>query len=134
MQDFVDNLDIVNSIADDSKGFVWRLETEEGDATSLRVFEDNMLIVNMSVWESVDDLKVFVYDSFHLEILKRKKEWFSKFDGMHQVIWWIEAGTVPTVDESKQRLSYLQQHGESGYAFSFKKSFPAENKFLVLPE
>ena len=73
MKDFVDNLDIVNGLADSSPGFVWRLETEDGDATALRVFEDDMLIVNMSVWESVETLKFFVYDSFHLQVLKTKK-------------------------------------------------------------
>ena len=74
MKDFVDNLEAVNGIADFSPGFVWRLETDEGDATSMRVFDDNMLLVNMSVWGSIYELKKFVYESFHIEILKRKKE------------------------------------------------------------
>ncbi len=133
MKDFVDNLDGVNGIADNSPGFVWRLETEEGDATTLRLFDDNMLLVNMSVWESIDDLKNFVYESFHIEILKRKNEWFNKFDGMYQVLWWVNAGTIPDVEEAKARLVYLQQHGESEVAFSFRNSFAPSVQHLDLP-
>ena len=133
MKDFVDNLDKVNSIADNSPGFVWRLETEEGDATSIRVFEDNLMLVNMSVWESIEHLKNFVYQSFHTEILKRKKEWFNKFEGMHQVLWWVPAGTLADVDEARARLNYLQQHGESEVAFSFRQSFPPSEDHLQLP-
>lgn len=133
MQDFVDNLEGVNSIADDSPGFIWRLETDEGDATSLRVFEDNMLLVNMSVWESIDDLKKFVYETFHVEILKRKKEWFDKFDGVYQVMWWVKAGTIPDVDDARARLAYLQNHGESEHAFNFRRSFAPAEQHLLLP-
>lgn len=133
MKDFVDNLDGVNGIADNSPGFVWRLETEEGDATTLQLFDDNMLLVNMSVWESIDDLKNFVYESFHIEILKRKNEWFNKFDGMYQVLWWVNAGTIPDVEEAKARLVYLQQHGESEVAFSFRNSFAPSVQHLDLP-
>ena len=133
MKDFVDNLDKVNGIADSSPGFVWRLQTEEGDATNLRVFEDNMLLVNMSVWGSIEELKTFVYDTFHVDILKRKKEWFTKFYGVYQVLWWVQTGTLPEVEEAKARLKYLQQHGESEVAFSFRQSFPPSAKHLFLP-
>jgi Domain of unknown function (DUF3291) len=133
MKDFVDNLDKVNGIADDSPGFVWRLKTEEGDATELRVFEDNMLLVNMSVWESIEALEAFVYDSFHVEILKRKKEWFKKFGGLHQVLWWVQPGSIPDIEEAKARLKYLQEHGESEVAFSFRRSFLPSDKHLSLP-
>jgi hypothetical protein len=133
MKGFVDNLEEVNAIADNSPGFVWRLETDEGDATDMRVFEDNMLLVNMSVWESIDDLKKFVYDSFHLEILKRKKEWFDKIDGVYQVMWWLKPGSLPDVDEAKARLAYLQANGVSEFAFNFQLSFSASEQHLVLP-
>jgi len=109
MKDFVDNLDRVNSIAEDSQGFVWRLQTEDGDATSLRVFDSNLMLVNMSVWESIEELKALVYDSFHVNILKRKREWFSKFDAAHQVLWWVRAGTIPAVEEAKARLANRTQ-------------------------
>lgn len=125
MKSFVDELDVVNALAENSPGFVWRLQTEEGDATDIDAFDDSLLLVNMSVWESVEDLKTFVYESFHLEILKRKKEWFNKFEGVYQVLWWIPAGTEPTLEEAKARLAYLQKHKASDYAFNFQKSFPA---------
>lgn len=134
MKDFVDNLDKVNGLAEQSPGFVWRLQTEERDATNLRVFDDNMLLVNLSVWETLAHLQHFVYHSFHLEILKRKQEWFDKMDSVHQVLWWIPAGESADLEESKRRLSYLQKHGESEYAFSFRKNFDAPEKFLSLPE
>ena len=133
MQGFVDNLQGVNEIADTSPGFVWRLETDAGDATDLRVFADNMLLVNMSVWESIDDLKKFVYESMHVEILKQKRAWFDKIDGSYQVLWWIKTGTLPDVEEGKARLAYLQEHGESAVAFSFRKLFPASAQHLLLP-
>ena len=124
MQGFVDQLETVNTIADNSPGFVWRLQTDEGDATDIEAFDDSMLLVNMSVWESIEQLKFFVYETFHLEILKRKKEWFNKFEGVFQVLWWIPAGTEPTLEQAKQRLAYLQKHGPSEYAFNFQKNFP----------
>ncbi len=133
MKDFVDNLDKVNRIADNSAGFVWRLQTEEGDATGLRVFTDRLMLVNMSVWKSIEELKNFVYQSFHVEILKRKKEWFEKIDRMYQVLWWVQAGTLPDIDEARARLHYLQQHGESEVAFSFRQSFPPSEYHLRLP-
>ena len=134
MKDFVDNLEGVNKIAESSPGYVWRLQTDEGDATAIRIFGSDMLLVNMSVWESVEQLKSFVYESFHLELLKRKKEWFSKFDKAYQVMWWIRAGTEPSIEEAERRLVYLQENSESPYAFSFRQSFPPSEDHLVLPE
>ena len=134
MQDFVDNLDVVNATAESSPGYVWRLQGDEGNATSMRVFEDNMLLVNFSVWETVDDLKTFVYDSMHVNFLRRKREWFEKFDGVFLVLWWIRAGDIPEVDEAQKRLAWLQANGESEYAFSFRKLYPADENFLHLPE
>lgn len=125
MQDFVDNLEGINQLADNSPGFIWRLEGAAGDATSLRVFDDKMLLVNMSVWRSLAELKNFVYQSLHVEILRRKKEWFRKFSGVYQVLWWIEAGHIPDVEEAREKLAYLQAHGASAQAFSFQRDFPA---------
>lgn len=133
MQGFVDNLEVVNAIADSSPGFVWRLKTEEGDATSITIFGNDMLLVNMSVWESVEDLKIFVYESFNLEIFKRKKEWFDKFEGVHQVMWWLRPGSTPTVEEAEARLLYLQVNGETAYAFNFRRTFPPSDQHLELP-
>jgi hypothetical protein len=93
-----------------------------------------MLLVNMSVWESIEDLKKFVYETFHVEILKRKKEWFDKFDGVYQVMWWVKAGTIPDVDDARARLAFLQKHGESEHAFNFRRSFAPTEQQLHLPK
>lgn len=121
---FVARLDEINALADSSPGFVWRLQTAEGNATGLRPYEDERIIVNMSVWESIEQLKDYVYRSAHAELLKRRSEWFEKFDGVFAAMWWIEAGHIPTVEEAKQRLDHLYKHEESEFAFSFRKSFP----------
>ncbi|MEZ4656997.1 MAG: DUF3291 domain-containing protein [Caldilineaceae bacterium] len=123
MADFVAGLAPINAVADDSPGFVWRLQTENGDATSVRVFEDEMIIVNLSVWETVDDLKNYVYKSRHAHFLRRKKEWFSKIETPHFVMWWVAAGHTPTPAEAKERLEWLAQHGDAPQAFTFRRVF-----------
>ncbi|MGE0886980.1 MAG: DUF3291 domain-containing protein [Blastocatellales bacterium] len=122
--DFVALLDEINALAERSPGFVWRLQTGEGNATDLRPFDDDRIIVNMSVWESVEQLKNYVYHSAHTNVLKRRQEWFEKFDGAFLALWWVKAGHLPAVEEAKQRLDHLYKHGESEFAFSFKKTFP----------
>ncbi|WP_108803715.1 DUF3291 domain-containing protein [Aquimarina sp. Aq107] len=123
MADFVNNLDRINELAEQSDGFVWRLKGEEGNATALTVFDNLFLIINMSVWESLDALFNFTYKSDHVAILKRKKEWFHKMPRMHIAFWYIENGHEPSPEEAKERLYYLQEHGETPYAFSFKSKF-----------
>lgn len=128
MADFVGNLDRINALADSSEGFVWRLQGEGNDATSLRPFDDDFTIVNMSVWENLESLKNYVYKSAHTDILKRRVEWFEKVQEAMVVNWWIPIGRIPTVTESKERLEHLRTHGSSGFAFSFQKPFPAPIK------
>jgi Domain of unknown function (DUF3291) len=125
MADFVNNLDRINALADSSDGFVWRLQGEGNDATSLRPFDDDFIIVNMSVWENLESLKNYVYKSAHTDILKRRAEWFENVQEAMVVMWWIPAGHIPTVTESKERLEHLRQHGSSAFAFSFREAFPA---------
>ena len=121
---FVARLEEINSLADNAPGFVWRLQTDEGDATNLRPFDDEKIIVNMSVWESLEQLKEFVFRSAHNEVLKQRRQWFEKFAGVFAVLWWIEAGQVPTIEEAKERLAHLAQYGATEYAFTFQKPFP----------
>lgn len=125
MIDFVDNLDRINQLADSSEGFVWRLQGEGNDATSLRPFDDDFIIVNMSVWVNLEALKNYVYKSAHTDILKRRAEWFEKVSEAMVVMWWIPQGHTPTVFESRERLEHLRTHGSSEFAFSFQKAFPA---------
>jgi hypothetical protein len=125
MADFVNNLDRINELADSSEGFVWRLQGDGNDATSLRPFDDDFIIVNMSVWQNLESLKNYVYKSAHTDILKRRAEWFEKMRDAMVVMWWIPTGHIPTVTESKERLEHLRAHGSSAFAFSFREAFPA---------
>ena len=122
MKDFVDLLDEVNEIAEKSKGFVWRLKDDNNNATSIKAFDDDKFIVNMSVWEGIEDLELFVYKSRHADVLRRRKEWFSKIK-FSVVMWYVPVGTMPGLEEAKTRLEYLEQHGSSLYAFDFKQKF-----------
>lgn len=130
MKDFVDQLDEVNSLSEKSKGFVWRLKDENDNATNIKAFDDAQIIVNMSVWQTVEDLETFVYGGQHLQVLKRRKEWFSRLK-MFLALWWIPAGTIPTVEDAKARLLHLEQHGPSAFAFDFKKRYaPPQKEWL----
>jgi len=125
MADFAARLDDVNALAEASPGFVWRLQTEAGNATSLRPYDDERIMVNLSLWETPKALRAFVYRSAHTEVMRRRKEWFEKFDGMYYALWWVPAGHIPTVEEAKARLEHLRASGETAHAFSFAKLFPA---------
>lgn len=122
MQDFINNLDKINAIADSSDGFIWRLQDEDKDE-AVSVFQDDSLVINMSVWESLDSLFNYTYNSGHIEVFKRKKEWFSKMKMMHMAFWYIPEGYEPTFKDAKDRLDYLNTHGDTPYAFSFKSKF-----------
>lgn len=123
MEDFVNNLDRINALAEQSKGFVWRLKGDENNATAIRVFDYDFLIINMSVWKDIDTLFDFTYNTAHVEILKRKKEWFHHMKQMHMACWYVEKEHYPTPDEAKERLNHIRKHGETPYAFSFKSRF-----------
>lgn len=123
MADFVANLDRINSLAESSPGFVWRLQTEEGDATALRPLGDSTL-VNMSVWEDVAALNQYVFKTAHVEIMRRRKEWFERMSEAHMVLWWVPQGHRPSVVQAVERLQLLRKHGPSADAFTFRHAFP----------
>lgn len=123
MAEFVAQLEEINRLADDAPGFVWRLQTAEGDATALRPYDDERIIVNMSVWDSVDALFDYVFRSRHAEVMRRRREWFDKMDRVTTVLWWIPAGHIPTVEEARDRMEHLNQHGPTPHAFTFKQRF-----------
>jgi hypothetical protein len=128
MADFVNALADINALAERSPGFVWRLVGDGGnDATSIRPYPDERIIVNMSVWETVAALKAYAYKSEHAQFLRRRHEWFEKFDGPYLVLWWIPEGHTPTVWEAKDRLDHLRAHGETPHAFTFKRIFAPES-------
>ncbi|WP_298237988.1 DUF3291 domain-containing protein [uncultured Algibacter sp.] len=122
MQDFVNNLDRINAIADKAEGFIWRLQDEDKDE-ALEVFQDDTLIINMSVWTDLEALFNYTYKSGHIEVFKRKKEWFSKMKIMHMAFWYVPIGYEPTFQDAKNRLDYLNTYGNTPFAFSFKSNF-----------
>ena len=123
MADFVAQLDTINTLAENSKGFVWRLKDEEGNATNIHPFDDNRIIINMSVWESIEDLMEYAYKSAHAVVMKDRSKWFEKFGKPSMVLWYIDEGHIPTVQEARERLEFLQENGASEYAFDFKSRF-----------
>jgi Domain of unknown function (DUF3291) len=124
MADFANNLERINAVADASPGFVWRLQTEAGDATAIRPFNDPNLLVNMSVWRDVESLNRYVYSSAHVEIMRRRREFFERMDTAFLVLWWLPRGHRPTVDEAMARLEMLRAQGPSAMAFTFRHAFP----------
>ena len=127
LADFVANLDRINALAERSPGFVWRLQTVGGDATAISHFGENML-VNMSVWASVQALHRYAYKSAHTNIMRRRKEWFEKMREVYSVLWWIRAGHQPSLVEAQAKLEHLRAHGPSAQAFTFRKPFPAPDQ------
>jgi hypothetical protein len=126
--DFVAQLEAVNAAADVCPGFIWRFQGGEGNATYLRPYPDDRILFNMSVWESVEALKGFVYRAEHASVLRRRRDWFEAFDGPYQALWWAPAGLLPAVGEAVARLDYLRAHGPSACAFTFKQVFAPEWK------
>lgn len=121
--DFVNNLDRINSLAESYPGFIWRLKDDTGNATAIQIFDDPLLIVNMSVWKSLGTLFDFTYRSDHIDVFRRSSEWFEKHKLDHLALWWVQSGLIPSVDEGKKKLNYIKENGPSPYAFNFKKQF-----------
>ncbi len=121
---FVGALEPINALADRAPGFVWRLQTEDGDATAIRAFDDDMMILNMSVWESIESLAAFTYGSAHRDVMRGRRQWFERLESF-LVLWWVPAGTVPTVSDATERLEMLRRDGPSAGAFTFRSPFPA---------
>ncbi len=144
LADFVAALDPVNAVADAAPGFVWRLQTEDGNATALRAFEqdadgaDGGILINMSVWESVEELAAFIYGPAHIAVLRRRREWFEKMTDVFAALWWVPRGHIPTVHEAEDRVRHLRAHGPAPYAFTLREHFPppdsAELDMLRSPE
>jgi hypothetical protein len=127
LAEFAANLEPVNALADAAPGFVWRLQDSSGDATSIRAFDDERLIINMSVWESIETLWRFVYDGRHLEIMRRRREWFTRIAESHLALWWIPAGEIPAIADAEARVDHLRARGPTPFAFTFKQRLAAPN-------
>lgn len=124
---FMAALDEVNALAESSPGFVWRFQTEDGNAIAERAFPDDpRMILNFSTWESVDALADYVYRTAHVEFLRRRREWFERLDSVSTVLWWVPLGHRPTTAEALDRLEHLRRHGPTEHAFTLRQRFDAE--------
>lgn len=132
MADFVTNLERINQLAEQFPGYVWRLETPEGDATAIRTFGEDYL-VNLSVWENIDSLFEFVYRSNHASIMSRRKQWFERLRDAYTVLWWIPTGHLPTPEEAKVKLDQLRTRGPTPDSFTFKQPFPPPGEMATGP-
>ena len=120
---FVAQLSPINALADGSRGFVWRLQTDAGDATSIRPTDDDMFLINLSVWQSLEALRAFVYTTAHVHVLRQRRSWFEQLATSHLVLWWVPVGHIPTADEALDRLERLRRHGPAPAAFTFRTPF-----------
>jgi hypothetical protein len=125
VEGFFAELDRINAIADTTPGFIWRLQSDGGNATSLQPTPDPRLIINLSVWSDADALFAFVYRSSHTPVMAKRRQWFERFDGAYQALWWVEAGKLPTIEDALSRLWMLDRFDSSPHAFTFKTRFPA---------
>ena len=123
MAGFVERLEPLNELADSSDGFVWRMQDEEGDATAIRVFEEELILFNMSVWESIEALEAYAYRSAHVEAVRARGDWFEAMQRPALVLWWIPEGHIPSVEEAGERFARLWDHGPTAAAFTFSTRF-----------
>lgn len=130
MADFMNELDRINALAENSDGFVWRLIGEGSNSTDIRIAGNPRLIVNMSVWASIEALFNFAYKTAHSKIMARRREWFEKPSQDYQVLWWVAKNHQPSVEEAMARLAHLCEHGPTAKAFTFKKRFPAPENLI----
>lgn len=124
MQGFVDRLDPLHDLADNHPGFVWRYDPPDDDDTVVRVFEDPRILFNLSVWDTVETLATYVYRTDHVEAIRKRAEWFEPFGSVSMVMWWLEKGQLPSVEDAKAKLAELDANGPTPSAFTFKNRFP----------
>lgn len=122
--EFVALLGPINALADKAPGFVWRLQSSSGNATDIAYADDPFVIVNMSVWESIEALREFAYKSDHMKVFRNRPKWFEKMEKPSYCLWWVPIGHLPTVCEGRERLEHYQTHGATPYSFWFSQQFP----------
>ncbi|MGF1561826.1 MAG: DUF3291 domain-containing protein [Geminicoccaceae bacterium] len=123
MAEFMDGIAHINALAEQAPGFIWRLQTDDGDATAIAAFDNPHMIINMSVWRDLASLKAFVFTGDHLRYLQRKKDWFGRMNTPHLACWWLRAGTTPSIEDGKAALAHLAAHGPSAAAFTIARPF-----------
>lgn len=133
MADFMNGLSRINQLGEATPGFVWRLKSDDDNAIAIRVFDDEMIIVNLTVWRDIDSLYQFAYYSDHAEFFRRRREWFHKEDAPMACLWWLPEGETPSPQEARLRLEYMQKHGITPYAFNFRTRFTPEDALAYMP-
>ncbi len=128
MAGFVARLVEINALADRSPGFVWRLQTEDGDATAVRPYDDSRILINLSVWADLSALRGYVYRSAHAAVMRQRREWFERFDRVYVALWWVPAGHRPSVAEAVARLAHLAERGPTSFAFGFTEPFGPDGR------
>jgi hypothetical protein len=124
LKPFMDGLDHLNALGEQAPGFVWRYIAEgTNNATAARPYDDDEVIVNFGVWESREQLWDFVYRSEHLDFLRRRRDWFQHLTEPFLVLWWVPAGSIPSIAEAKERLEQLRRDGPTPDAFTFRQPF-----------
>ena len=130
MAEFMAALTEINALAERSPGFVWRLQTEDGDATAIRPYGDSLILINLSVWRDLDALREYVFRSDHAGYMRRRREWFERFERVYVAMWWVLAGHIPTIGEAVERLAHLEAHGPTPSAFGFAQPFGPDGRPL----
>jgi hypothetical protein len=128
LEEFMRALDRINAQADATPGFVWRLQSDSGNATDIQVSADPYFLINMSVWSSIEALFEFVYRSAHTQVMVRRRQWFERPSQAYQVLWWVPAGHIPSVAEALARLEHLRINGPTPHAFSFSQRYPVPDE------
>ena len=128
MAEFVAQLPEINALADASPGFIWRFQTEDGNATALRPYDDARVLINFSVWADLPALRAYVFSSAHAAVMRRRREWFERFDGVYLALWWVPAGYRPSVAEAVARIAHLERHGPTAFSFSFIVPFGPDGR------
>ena len=118
MADFVGNVARVNALAEQIEGFVWQLQDESGNAMGMQVYDDPLVLPNLTVWENVEALERFVWKTVHSRFYGRRAEWFEHTE-TPLVLWQISAGHRPQMAEGVERLEHLKEHGPSDHAFGW---------------
>ena len=131
MERFREQLDAINAAADASAGFIWRLQSAAGNATDIRAFDDPLILFNMSVWTDIESLHAYTYRSAHVGPLRARREWFEPAQEPSLVLWWIPAGTLPTIDEGRRKLRMIAARGPTQDTFSFRDRFPPPDRLAA---
>lgn len=128
MAGFVERIEGLNALAEVAPGFIWRLQTEEGEISRVATFSGERVLFNLTVWESIESLESYVYKSNHVQAVQKRAEWFKRSTKPPLVLWWVDAGHMPTEGEAERRFELLWQNGPTADAFTFRTRFEPESQ------